>query len=63
MSKTHAFFLALLCAALFAVAVPVGVVVWRFLMTQVSAVGLFGYSTILGCVAAPFLYVMFRRMK
>ena len=63
MSKAHSFFLALLVAVVIAVLVPVSVAMWRLLLAQVSGMGMFAYSTMLACVALPFLYAMFRRMK
>ena len=63
MSKAHSFFLALLVAVVIAALVPVSVALWRLLLTQVSGMGMFAYSTMLACVALPFLYAMFRRMK
>ena len=63
MSKAHAFFLALLVAAFMAVSVPLFVALWRLILTQLSGIGVFAYSTLLACVAMPFMYAMFRRMK
>ena len=63
MSKTHALFLALLVAALMAVSVPLMVALWKLLLAQIVGMGMFWYSTTLACVAAPFLYAIFRRMK
>jgi hypothetical protein len=63
MSKSHAVFLSVLLAVVIAIAVPISVALWRLLLTQVSGIGMFVYSTLLACVAAPFLYAMFRRMK
>jgi hypothetical protein len=62
MSKTHSFFLALLVAVLMAVFVPLLVELWYLLLTHVSSMGVFTYSSLMACVALPFLYVMFRRM-
>jgi hypothetical protein len=63
MSKAHAFFLTLLASVLISVAVPISVALWRLVLAQVSGLGMFAYSTLLACVAAPFLYAMLRRMK
>lgn len=63
MSRAHSFFLALLLAVLLAVLVPVSIALWRVLLTQISGLGVFAYSTMLACVAMPFLYAMLRRMK
>lgn len=63
MSKAHAFFLTLLVSVLIAIAVPISVALWRLVLTQLSGLGMFAYSTLLACVAAPFLYAMFRRMR
>lgn len=63
MSRPTSLFLALLLSAFIAVAVPLCIVLWRMLLTQIAGIGVFAYSTILACVAAPFLYIMLRRMR
>lgn len=63
MSRAHAFFLTLLIWALFVSAVPLCYALWQLLLPKLHELGLWWYSGLMASVAAPFWYLMLRRMR